>query len=76
MGTSIKFLYALVITVCLSIGSYAVPSKIRAVFNGSPSTNITIVFDTSFSGSYTTETNPKVYYGTGYSAVNLSLIHI
>ncbi len=70
MGTSIKFLYAIAITVCISIGSYAVPSKIRAVFNGSPSTSITIVFDTSFSGSYTTETNPKLYYGTGYSAVN------
>jgi len=70
MGTSIKFLYALVITVCMSTWTYAVPSKIRAVLNGSPSTSITIIFDTSFSGTYTVETNPKLYYGTGYSAVN------
>jgi len=69
MGTSIKFLYALVITVCISIGSYAVPSKIRAVFNGSPSTSITIVFDTSYSGTYAVETNPLLYYGTGSAAV-------
>jgi len=70
MGTSIKFLCALVITVCMSIWTYAVPSKIRAVLNGSPSTSITIVFDTSYSGTYTVETNPKLYYGTGYTAVN------
>jgi len=70
MGTSTKFLYALVITVFMNIGMYAVPSKIRAVFNGSPSTNITIVFDTSFSGNFNTETNPVLYYGTGYSSVN------
>lgn len=70
MGTSIKFLYALAITVCISMWTYAVPSKIRAVLNGSPSTSITIVFDTSFSGEYDVETNPKLYYGTGFSAVN------
>lgn len=70
MGTSIKFLYALVITVSISMWTYAVPSKIRAVLNGSPSTSITIVFDTSFSGVYNVETNPKLYYGTGFSAVN------
>ncbi len=49
---------------------YCIPSKFRVVGIGDLSTEMTIVFDSSFSGNYQVETNPKVYYGTNYSQVN------
>jgi len=72
MGTSTKFLNSILILLifCFSLNSYALPSKIRAVFNGNPSTSITIVFDTSNSETDLADKNPVLYYGTGASAVN------
>lgn len=65
-----KHIIIVLLSASIGLNTYGVPSKFRLTGIGDLSTEMTIIFDTSFNGNYTTETHPKVYYGTSYKQVN------
>jgi len=65
-----KHFFAAALCIFISYHTFSTPSKFRLVGMGDLSTEMTLIFDTSFNGNYTTETNPKIYYGTNYNTVN------
>jgi len=65
----LKHLLYVVLCSLISFNTSGLPSKFRLVGIGDLSTEMTLVFDTSFDGDFENK-NPKVYYATKYNEVS------